>query len=80
MVVVVVYSFYIIFVVFSVAVGAVHQSRVVSKREVVGIRKGVITGFSRYVGWGRGIFLVRIQFKPPYLCLIYISDRVVGWG
>ena len=50
MVVVVVHAVYIVFVVFSVAVGEVHRSRVVSRWEVVGIRRDAIIGICCYVG------------------------------
>ena len=60
-VVIVVHPVYIMFVVSIVAVGAVHRSHVVSRREVVGIRKDVIIVICWYVGWGRGIFCLCVS-------------------
>jgi hypothetical protein len=41
---------YIFFAVVRVAVGAVHQSHVASRREVVGVRRGGFIAVHPYVG------------------------------
>ena len=54
--VIVVLSFYILFVVVCGTVGALHRSRVGCRRGAVVIRKGVFLAVCRYVGWSRGKF------------------------
>jgi hypothetical protein len=63
-VVVVVRLVYVVFVMFNVAVSVVHRSRVVSRRQVVGIRKDIIIGICCYVGWDRGIFCGTYSIVP----------------
>jgi hypothetical protein len=48
--------FYIFAAVVLATVGAVHRSRVVSRRGVSDFRKDVILVYCLHVGWGRGMF------------------------
>ena len=68
-VVFVVHPVYIVVVLFSAAVGAVHRSRVVSRRGVVGIRKDVVIGICCYDGWGRGIFCWYVFNCNRHICV-----------
>ena len=62
MVVFVVRPVYFFFVAACVSVGAVHRSRVISRRGLVGIREGDVTALCFCVDWGRGKFFSTCLF------------------